>query len=160
MGRLMVVMIHNSDIPDGWEREGEDPAYFYRFSPDAYAVGIAYHRGDNELALSREREAQAIANRAAECHPEIERWAMPLLSRNVAQLLERRFADPAAAIVLREANVARGQSPVTRAGDVMRLAQLYFDRREHRRNLRAACAADGGAGLPLFGRHDRERRDS
>jgi hypothetical protein len=39
-GRLMVVMIHNSDIPDGWEREGEDPEYFYRFSPDAYAVGI------------------------------------------------------------------------------------------------------------------------
>jgi hypothetical protein len=39
-GRLMVVMIHNSDIPDGWEREGEDPLYFYRFSPDAYAVGI------------------------------------------------------------------------------------------------------------------------
>jgi hypothetical protein len=39
-GRLMVVMIHNSDIPDGWEREGEDPEYFYRFSPDAYSVGI------------------------------------------------------------------------------------------------------------------------
>jgi hypothetical protein len=39
-GRLMVVMIHNSDIPDGWEREGEDAEYFYRFSPDAYAVGI------------------------------------------------------------------------------------------------------------------------
>jgi hypothetical protein len=39
-GRLMVVMIHNSDIPDGWEREAEDPQYFYRFSPDAYAVAI------------------------------------------------------------------------------------------------------------------------
>jgi hypothetical protein len=39
-GRLMVMMIHNSDIPDGWEREGEDPEYFYRFSPDAYSVGI------------------------------------------------------------------------------------------------------------------------
>ena len=39
-GRLMVVMMHNTDIPDGWEREGEDPQYFYRFSPDAYAVGI------------------------------------------------------------------------------------------------------------------------
>ena len=39
-GRLMVVMIHNSDIPDGWEREGEDAEYFYKFSPDAYAVGI------------------------------------------------------------------------------------------------------------------------
>ncbi len=39
-GRLMVVMLHNTDIPDGWEREGEDPEYFFRFSPDAYAVGI------------------------------------------------------------------------------------------------------------------------
>ena len=39
-GRLMVVMIHNSDIPDAWEREGEDPDYFFRFSPEAYAVGI------------------------------------------------------------------------------------------------------------------------
>jgi hypothetical protein len=39
-GRLMVVMIHNSDVPDGWEREAEDEEYFLRFSPDAYAVGI------------------------------------------------------------------------------------------------------------------------
>ncbi|MEO5740227.1 MAG: DUF4159 domain-containing protein [Vicinamibacterales bacterium] len=38
--RVMVVMLHNTDIPDGWEREGEDPEYFFRFSPDAYAVGI------------------------------------------------------------------------------------------------------------------------
>jgi hypothetical protein len=39
-GRLMVLMIHDSDIPDPWEREGEDTQYFFRFSPDAYAVGI------------------------------------------------------------------------------------------------------------------------
>ena len=39
-GRLMVVMMHNNDIPDGWEREGEDKEYFLRFSPDAYSVGI------------------------------------------------------------------------------------------------------------------------
>jgi hypothetical protein len=39
-GRLMVVMIHNSDIPDGWEREGEDPEYFFRFSPESYAIAI------------------------------------------------------------------------------------------------------------------------
>jgi len=39
-GHLVVVMIHNSDIPDGWEREGEDPEYFYNFSPDSYAVAI------------------------------------------------------------------------------------------------------------------------
>lgn len=39
-GRLMVVMIHNTDMPDAWEREGEDSEYFFRFSPDAYAMGI------------------------------------------------------------------------------------------------------------------------
>ena len=36
----MVVMTHNTDIADGWEREGEDPEYFYSFSPNSYAVGI------------------------------------------------------------------------------------------------------------------------
>jgi hypothetical protein len=39
-GRLMVVMTHNTDISDAWEREGEDPRFFYNFSPDGYAVGI------------------------------------------------------------------------------------------------------------------------
>ena len=39
-GRLMVLMSHNTDIADGWEREGEDYEFFYRFSINAYAVGI------------------------------------------------------------------------------------------------------------------------
>jgi hypothetical protein len=39
-GRIMVLMVHNTDLPDPWEREGEDKDYFYRFSPDAYAAGI------------------------------------------------------------------------------------------------------------------------
>jgi hypothetical protein len=39
-GRIVVVMTHNTDIADSWEREGEDPAFFYQFSPDGYAVGI------------------------------------------------------------------------------------------------------------------------
>ena len=39
-GRIMVVMVHNTDLPDPWEREGEESDYFFRFSPDAYAVGI------------------------------------------------------------------------------------------------------------------------
>jgi len=39
-GRLMVLMVHNTDLPDPWEREGEDKDYFFRFSPDAYAAGI------------------------------------------------------------------------------------------------------------------------
>jgi hypothetical protein len=39
-GRLMVVMTHNTDISDAWEREGEDPQFFYNFSPNGYAVGL------------------------------------------------------------------------------------------------------------------------
>jgi hypothetical protein len=39
-GRVMVLMVHNTDLPDPWEREGEDKDYFFRFSPDAYAAGI------------------------------------------------------------------------------------------------------------------------
>ena len=39
-GRLMVLMTHNTDISDTWEREGEDPEYFYRFSPEGYAIAI------------------------------------------------------------------------------------------------------------------------
>jgi hypothetical protein len=39
-GRLMVLMTHNTDIADSWEREGEDAQFFYSFSPDGYAVGI------------------------------------------------------------------------------------------------------------------------
>ncbi|MGI9627871.1 MAG: DUF4159 domain-containing protein [Longimicrobiales bacterium] len=39
-GRLMIVMTHNTDIADGWEREGEDDEFFFLFSPNAYAVGV------------------------------------------------------------------------------------------------------------------------
>ena len=39
-GRVMVLMTHNTDISDAWEREAEDPRYFYSFSPSGYAVGI------------------------------------------------------------------------------------------------------------------------
>jgi len=39
-GRIMVLMTHNTDLGDSWEREGEDPGYFYQFSPNGYAVGV------------------------------------------------------------------------------------------------------------------------
>jgi hypothetical protein len=39
-GRIMVLMSHNTDVADSWEREGEDPGFFYQFSPDGYALGI------------------------------------------------------------------------------------------------------------------------
>lgn len=40
-GRLMVVMTHNTDLGDGWEREGENEEYFREFSaPKAYPLGV------------------------------------------------------------------------------------------------------------------------
>jgi hypothetical protein len=39
-GRLMILMTHNTDIADAWEREAEDPGFFYQFSPDGYQIGI------------------------------------------------------------------------------------------------------------------------
>ena len=39
-GRIMAVMTHNTDVSDSWEREGDDPQFFYQFSPDGYALGI------------------------------------------------------------------------------------------------------------------------
>ena len=39
-GNLLVLMTHNTDISDAWEREGEDPEFFYSFSPDGYALGL------------------------------------------------------------------------------------------------------------------------
>jgi hypothetical protein len=39
-GRLMVLITHNTDIGDSWEREADDPQYFYKFSVDGYALGV------------------------------------------------------------------------------------------------------------------------
>jgi hypothetical protein len=40
-GRVIVLAIHNSDVSDGWEREGENDLYFNRFSEKiAYPLGI------------------------------------------------------------------------------------------------------------------------
>jgi hypothetical protein len=39
-GRLMVLMTHNTDVSDTWEREGESQDYFDLFSPRGYAIGV------------------------------------------------------------------------------------------------------------------------
>jgi len=39
-GLILVLIVHNTDISDGWEREGDDLDFFHHFSPDAYAIGI------------------------------------------------------------------------------------------------------------------------
>jgi hypothetical protein len=39
--RMMAIICHNTDLGDGWEREGEDPWYFKEFSEKkAYPMGI------------------------------------------------------------------------------------------------------------------------
>ena len=40
-GRMMVIICHNTDLGDGWEREGENEWYFHEFSEKkAYPLGI------------------------------------------------------------------------------------------------------------------------
>jgi hypothetical protein len=39
-GRLIVLMTHNTDVSDTWEREGENEEYFSLFSPQGYAIGV------------------------------------------------------------------------------------------------------------------------
>ena len=40
-GRIMAIICHNTDLGDGWEREGENEWYFHEFSEkSAYPLGI------------------------------------------------------------------------------------------------------------------------
>ena len=39
-GRIMVLMTHNTDVGDSFEREGDDPQYFLTMSVPGYAYGI------------------------------------------------------------------------------------------------------------------------
>jgi Domain of unknown function (DUF4159) len=39
-GRILVFISHNSDFGDSYERESDDPTYFYNFSVEGYAIGI------------------------------------------------------------------------------------------------------------------------
>jgi hypothetical protein len=40
-GRMMVIICHNTDLGDGWEREGENEDYFREFSEKkSYPMGI------------------------------------------------------------------------------------------------------------------------
>jgi len=39
-GRIMVLMTHNTDFGDAFEREGDDHQYFLTFAPDGYAFGV------------------------------------------------------------------------------------------------------------------------
>jgi len=38
--RIRIIAIHNSDVSDGWEREGENPNISTRFRKVSYPLGI------------------------------------------------------------------------------------------------------------------------
>ena len=63
-GNLMVLMTHNTDISDAWEREGEDPEFFYSFSPNGYAVGLE-HRPLFDVPLNAAAPCGAAARSGA-----------------------------------------------------------------------------------------------
>lgn len=39
-GRIVILTTHNTDFGDAYERESDDPEFFYRFSVEGYAIGI------------------------------------------------------------------------------------------------------------------------
>ena len=39
-GNIMLLMTHNTDLGDSFEREGDDPEYFYQMSVPGYAFGV------------------------------------------------------------------------------------------------------------------------
>jgi hypothetical protein len=39
-GNIMVLMTHNTDLGDSFEREADDPQYFYQMSVPGYAFGV------------------------------------------------------------------------------------------------------------------------
>ena len=39
-GRIVVLTTHNTDFGDAYEREADDPEFFYKFSVEGYAIGI------------------------------------------------------------------------------------------------------------------------
>ena len=39
-GRVMVLLTHDTDFGDSYERESENPQYFMKFSVPGYAFGI------------------------------------------------------------------------------------------------------------------------
>ena len=58
-GRLMVLMTHNTDFGDSWEREGLSHEYFVNFSVDGYAVRHQYaHLRDDALTLSLKSKSE------------------------------------------------------------------------------------------------------
>lgn len=94
---------------------------------------VEYHQGNNQAALELENHAMRLTSEAAAAHPEIERWARPMLNRNLAQLLALRFHELDRAVDLLADNLSLDASPITRESDIVNLARMHFDRREFRR---------------------------
>ena len=62
----MVLMTHNTDIADAWEREAEDPRFFYLFSPERLR-GRDQHPALRDEPLTGSHDDQALTE-AAKLH--------------------------------------------------------------------------------------------
>jgi hypothetical protein len=64
-GRVIILMTHNTDIGDSWEREGDDPSYFVAFGPKGYALASTRFCTHSliEAGLARRRRFAAVRAR-------------------------------------------------------------------------------------------------
>ena len=102
----MVLMTHNTDIADAWEREGEDPRFFYLFSPDGYAVGIKCRALHLE---SLGRGCQAVNRESARGRPKLTIDCLTPVSR-AAAVHRQRAALVVLSILLFTTITTTGQS--------------------------------------------------
>lgn len=94
---------------------------------------VSYHRGHDQRALLLEQQGLRAVEDISAQHPDLAVSLRPLLRRNTAQLLERRFSDVEAACALLEANLQSGerQSAMSVEADGLELARLHFDRKSY-----------------------------
>ncbi|MEV7445708.1 hypothetical protein AB0O22_32005 [Streptomyces sp. NPDC091204] len=96
----------------------------------AFLNGLAlveYIEGANESALKLEERAEGLAFVLAELHPEVARWAIPLVCVNTAKLLSTRFNARQAAIDKLTTALTKMPSGLDHSDQIRRyLAQLYF----------------------------------
>ena len=100
-GNIMVLMTHNTDISDAWEREGEDPRYFYQFSPRGLRGRHQRHVVRDDALRTCESVTllgSRIRSRGARFEVRGSRCAFPV--RSVALLVPLRRDGPGPARVL------------------------------------------------------------
>ena len=69
---------------------------------------IAYHAGNNQRALTLERDAYCLALRAARKDPMLSKWAKNVIRANMARVQEKGFRNISAAMALLRKNLIEG----------------------------------------------------